>query len=93
MAIGSTMAAILAGTAIAGSTATSIVAANNGNDIPESSSPVTESASDTIAKSQQTASAAAEAKKRAASRSRSIFSSPLGIAGEASTIKKTLLGQ
>ena len=53
----------------------------------------TETITDTIAKAQATAQAVTTAKKRAASRSRSIYSSPLGIAGEASTAKKTLLGE
>ena len=53
----------------------------------------TETAAETISKSQQTATAATTAKKRAAARSRSVYSSPLGISGEASTVNKTLLGQ
>ncbi len=48
---------------------------------------------ETIAKAQATAQAVTTAKKRAASRSRSIYSSPLGLSGEASTAKKTLLGE
>jgi hypothetical protein len=64
-------------------------------EIPEAAPAAasTEPAAETIAKSQETAQAATTAKKRAVSRSRSVFSSPLGIAGEAATIKKTLLGQ
>ena len=58
--------------------------------VPQSS---TETAAETISKSQATAQAATTAKKRAVSRSRSVYSSPLGLAGEATTIKKTLLGQ
>ena len=71
------------------------VLGNGQSDIPESSSSAssTETAAETISKSQETAQAATTAKKRAIARSRSVYSSPLGISGEASTIKKTLLGQ
>lgn len=55
--------------------------------------PIMPTAAETSAKAQATAQAAARDKLKRASRSRSIFSSPLGIANEASTIKKTLLGQ
>jgi len=40
-----------------------------------------------------TAAAKAKSKRSAIARSRSIFTSPLGIAGEAEVAKKTLLGQ
>uniref|UniRef100_A0A6M3KE41 Uncharacterized protein n=1 Tax=viral metagenome TaxID=1070528 RepID=A0A6M3KE41_9ZZZZ len=71
-------------------------------------SPIPETAAETITASQQTAVAAAQEqakaaarnatvltppKKRVASRSRSVFTSPLGLAGEATTIKKILLGE
>uniref|UniRef100_A0A6M3ITJ5 Uncharacterized protein n=1 Tax=viral metagenome TaxID=1070528 RepID=A0A6M3ITJ5_9ZZZZ len=76
--------------------------------IPEVPASVKETAAETITASQQTAVAAAQEqakaaarnatvltppKKRVASRSRSVFTSPLGLAGEATTIKKILLGE
>ncbi len=76
--------------------------------IPEVPASVKETAVETITASQQTAVSAAQEqakavarnatvltppKKRAVSRSRSVFTSPLGLAGEATTIKKTLLGE
>jgi len=45
-----------------------------------------------LANAQETALAKTKLKRQAMARSRSVFSSPLGIAGEASTARKTLLG-
>ena len=42
---------------------------------------------------QETAEKTATAKRKAIARSRTIYTSPLGIGGEASVIKKTLLGR
>ena len=52
-----------------------------------------ETAAETIAKATEQAKVATRQRQVAARRSRSIFSSPLGIAGEATTAKKYLLGQ
>jgi hypothetical protein len=95
MAIGSTMAAILAGTSLAGAgTAYSISAAQGGpGDAPAQQIPSIEPAADTIDKSKQQAQAATQSRLKAARASKSIYSSPLGIGGEASVARKTLLGQ
>ena len=58
-----------------------------------SSSATTETAAESLTNAQQTATAVKQDKLKRASRSRSIFSSPLGIGGEATTVKKSLLGQ
>ena len=50
-------------------------------------------ATPTPEKAEDTAQAAATKKRKAIARSRTIFTSPLGISGQASVIKKTLLGQ
>ena len=61
--------------------------------IPQPPAAAAETATETIAKATEQARAATQQRQKAARRSRSIFSSPLGLAGEASTVKKTLLGQ
>ncbi len=61
--------------------------------MPEIPKAVTEPASEVIAKSEQKATEAIRQKQVAARRSRSVYSSPLGLAGEATTVRKTLLGQ
>ena len=61
--------------------------------VPEVSGSSVESASDSLTNAQQSATAVKQDKLKRASRSRSIFSSPLGIGGEATTVKKSLLGQ
>ena len=62
--------------------------------VPESSSSTTtETAAESLTNAQQTATAVKQDKLKRASRSRSIFSSPLGISGEATTVKKSLLGE
>ena len=60
--------------------------------LPEVPKTVTEPASEVIAKSEEKAQAAVRQKQVAARRSRSVYSSPLGLAGEATTVRKTLLG-
>lgn len=55
--------------------------------------PKTETAEETIAKAKAQSEKAIRARQIAAGRSKSIYTSPLGIAGEAMTIRKTLLGQ
>lgn len=94
MAIGTTMAAILAVTAAVGATAYSssqqnkqqkkFLSAMGQTPMPET--PKTEEAV-------VSAEAKTQEKRRALARSRSVYSSPLGLAGQAQTIKKTLLGQ
>ena len=61
--------------------------------VPEAPASVTESAAEVIKKSEEQAQMATRSRQVAARRSRSIYSSPLGLAGEASTAKKVLLGQ
>jgi len=73
-------------------TATTMSSAMNTN-IPETSPASTVDVSDTLKKSQEQAQAANRQRALSARRSRSIYSSPLGIGGEASTIRKILLGQ
>ena len=62
-------------------------------EMPQIPATAKETASETIAKAQEQAQAITRQRQVAARRSRSVFSSPLGLAGEATTIKKTLLGQ
>jgi len=76
--------------AAAAGTATTMASAMD-TDIPEVSSIST--VQDTISKSKEQATLAAQQRRKASRRSRSIFTSPLGIPEEASTIRKTLLGQ
>ncbi len=91
MAIGSTMAAILGFTALAGATATSITSAMSGGDGGYKTPGLPQSPTTTDAR----AMAAAEAKRRrqSMSRSSSIYTSPLGISGQANIARKALLGQ
>ena len=88
--IGSTMAAILAGVAIAGGIGTSVYAtsqAGKKSEMPElPQTPTTENAT-------KIAEVKLRQKKMAMSRSTSIFSSPLGIGAQAAASRKTLLGQ
>ena len=103
MALGTamTIAAILGATAAVGtSVAASAGAFTPKAKIPEAPSPlpevpktVVEPASEVIAKSEEKATAAVREKQVAARRSRSVYSSPLGLAGEATTARKYLLGQ
>ena len=94
MAIGSTMAAILAVTAMAGTAAAGIVSSQAGKkSAAPAPIPKIDSAKETIDKSKGQASEALRQRQRAAKRSQSIFSSPLGIAGEAATTRKKLLGE
>ena len=98
--VGTAAAAGIAGAAGIGiaAAAKGIGSMAKGTQMPESSAlglpkSVTESASETISKATTQAKAATQARQVAARRSRSIFSSPLGISGEATTAKKYLLGQ
>ena len=62
-------------------------------EMPAMPAAAKETAAKTIAKATEQAKVATRQRQVAARRSRSIFSSPLGIAGEATTAKKYLLGQ
>lgn len=93
MAIGSTMAAILAGTALAAGTGV-VLSQGGPGDMPEQQPlPTIEPATDIINKSKDQAQAATQARLKAARGSKSIYSSPLGMGGEAATARKVLLGQ
>ena len=61
--------------------------------LPEPPKTVVEPAKEVIAKSEQKAQAIVQEKQTAVRRSRSVYSSPLGLTGEATTTRKTLLGQ
>jgi len=61
--------------------------------LPEIPKSATDSAEETIKKAEAQAQATTRQRQAATRRSKSIFSSPLGLAGEAATAKKTLLGQ
>ena len=95
-ATGVTAAAI--GGAVIGSSAYSITQASKGSKQPDIQMPTSPAASGAASvvspvKAAETAQAAITQKKKAMSRSKSIYTSPLGIGEDASIARKTLLGQ
>ena len=62
-------------------------------DIPQIPEAAKETAAETIAKAREQAEKATRQRQIAAKRSQSIYTSPLGLAGEAETTKKYLLGE
>ena len=62
-------------------------------EMPEMPKTIKETAAETITKATTQAQEAIRQKQVAARRSKSIYTSPLGLAGEAETTKKYLLGQ
>jgi len=89
------LATLAAGAATVGVTAASAAGAftpkPKETELPQL--PKIESAEETLRKSQEQAQKGIRARQIAAGRSQSIFTSPLGLAGEASTVRHTLLGQ
>lgn len=86
-AFGAGLAAVGVGASIAGSTAYSMSQAGRKPSMPTMPQAPAIGAAETFAKS------AARQKSISASRSQSVFTSPLGIGGEADLTRKTLLGQ
>lgn len=94
MAIGSTMAAIIAATAVAGSIGTSMYSAQQAKKAaPEMPAMPDTSPAKVTAQAQEATTEKLRQKKAAMSRSKSVYTSPLGIRGEAQTARKMLLGE
>ena len=95
-AIGVTLAATAVGTAIYGATQQSKASKEMKQAAQKAAKQADMPAAPAIPKpaaAQATAQAGATKKKKAMARSRSVRTSPLGIAGEADVARKTLLGQ
>ncbi len=97
MALGTlaTIGLIMAGTGSLATAGTSIYNATKTPNKPDIELPKSPVATDSVSpvKAAETSQAAIDQKKRAMARSKSIYTSPLGIGADASIARKTLLGQ